>query len=44
MRLSLADIYAYTGKPHTELGAPFTPFATALRAGYEWYRDNGYLD
>ena len=44
MRLSTAEIYADATKSRTELGVPFTPFATALRAGYEWYRDNGYLD
>jgi dihydroflavonol-4-reductase len=44
MRLSTAEIYADAGKSHNELGVPFTPFRTALRAGYEWYRDNGYLD
>lgn len=44
MRLSLAEIYADPGKSHNELGVPFTPFRTALRSGYEWYRDNGYLD
>ncbi|MBS9532894.1 NAD-dependent epimerase/dehydratase family protein [Mycobacterium sp. M1] len=43
MRLSAAEIYADPGKSHTELGVPFTPFRTALQAGYEWYRDNGYL-
>lgn len=44
MRLSTADIFADATKSREELGVPFTPFATALRAGYEWYRDNGYLD
>jgi len=44
MRLSLADIYADATKSREELGVPFTPFRTALRSGYEWYRDNGYLD
>ncbi|MEB3020583.1 NAD-dependent epimerase/dehydratase family protein [[Mycobacterium] crassicus] len=44
MRLSLADIYADPGKSHNELGVPFTPFRTALHSGYEWYRDNGYLE
>ncbi|GFG72069.1 NAD-dependent epimerase/dehydratase family protein [Mycolicibacter senuensis] len=44
MRLSTADIFADASKSRQELGVPFTPFATALRAGYEWYRDNGYLD
>lgn len=44
MRLSLAEIYADPAKSHNELGVPFTPFRTALRSGYEWYRSNGYLD
>ncbi|BBZ25590.1 NAD-dependent epimerase/dehydratase family protein [Mycolicibacter hiberniae] len=44
MRLSTAEIYADATKSRTELGVPFTPFTTALRAGYQWYRDNGYLD
>ncbi|WP_046317452.1 NAD-dependent epimerase/dehydratase family protein [Mycobacterium sp. UM_Kg1] len=44
MRLSTAEIYADATKSRAELGVPFTPFTTALRAGYEWYRDNGYLD
>ncbi|ORV50228.1 nucleoside-diphosphate sugar epimerase [Mycolicibacter engbaekii] len=43
MRLSTAEIYADATKSRAELGVPFTPFTTALRAGYEWYRDNGYL-
>lgn len=44
MRLSTQEIFADASKSRTELGVPFTPFATALRAGYEWYLDNGYLD
>lgn len=44
MRLSSAEIFADATKSHEELGVPFTPFRTALRGAYEWYRDNGYLD
>lgn len=44
MRLSSAEIFADATKSREELGVPFTPFATALRSGYEWYRDHGYLD
>ncbi len=44
MRLSSAEIYADATKSREELGVPFTAFRAALRAGYEWYRDNGYLD
>ena len=43
MRLSAAEIYADADRSHTELGVPLTTFRTAVRAGYEWYRDNGYL-
>ncbi|MGV0624313.1 NAD-dependent epimerase/dehydratase family protein [Mycolicibacter minnesotensis] len=44
MRLSTAEIFADPSRSRDELGVPFTPFATALRAGYQWYRDNGYLE
>lgn len=44
MRLSKAEIYCDATRSRTELGVPFTPFRTALRSGYQWYRDNGYLD
>lgn len=44
MRLSTSEIFADASKSRVELGVPFTPFATALRAGYEWYRANGYLE
>ena len=44
MRLSSSEIYADASKSREQLGVPFTPFRTALRAGYQWYCDNGYLD
>ncbi|MEO6794227.1 MAG: NAD-dependent epimerase/dehydratase family protein [Mycobacterium sp.] len=44
MRLSKAEIFADASKSREELGVPFTPFRTALRGAYDWYRANGYLD
>lgn len=43
MRLSAYQIYADGTRARTELGVPFTTFATAIETAYRWYVDNGYV-
>jgi dihydroflavonol-4-reductase len=35
--------YANNSKARRELALPETPFTTAVKHAYNWYRDNGYL-
>lgn len=43
MRLSGYGIYADGTKARTELGAPCTPFATAITEAYRWYAAEGLV-
>lgn len=43
VRMMALDLYADSSKAQRELGLPQTPFTTAVKDAYNWYRVHGYL-
>lgn len=43
IRLSGHNLYVDGRKAAQELNLPHTPFRTAVRQAFDWYRENGYL-